>query len=302
MYYEFYLDLYFLENFLINYLILRLSAVLLHRHPKRVWTALIAGAGAVISAALVLSPVRKCRILLAFLNIMSGGSMLLAVYSSTGEQHRNMKHPTPSLRPIRFERQMGRSGWETRGDVLRTGLLAASILGTLWQILYRILQGHFWLTIWTGYVIAYAVCSIRHRRKEAREFLYEVELYRGEQRVYIRGLLDSGNHLRQPGTGRAVQIIEMKELQGLLTDEEWRELDGMVHFSIVESPSGMFTYIPYHSIGRARGLMPLMKVDDMRIRHGEQAWNTGETLVAVTRTAISSGGEYQMILHPQILK
>lgn len=276
VYYEFYPDLYFIENLLMNDMILRAAGQMINRKVPVKRNAAAAAAGALGSCAVMLLPVRYNPFLACLCSFLNG--CVISVYAFSGKSKTQ------------------------RIQIIRTFWMAALFLGGIWQCLIRITGIGFFVWILPGYGIFTGVWHLIRNRDRKDRFLYDVFLVRRGREVRVRGLLDSGNQLVQPGSGRPVQIIERKAVEPLLDEQELAELEGMLHMRAEGNGTGVFTYIPYRSIGREHGIMPVLELDSLRIKHGESAWNTGKILAAVSENAVSSRGEYQMILHPQILE
>ena len=153
-----------------------------------------------------------------------------------------------------------------------------------------------------GYGTARLLWNCRRRAKAETKYLYDVTLQKGTKKILLKGLLDSGNQLTDPLTDRPVHITDYNEICRLLSEAEIQELDGFLDMELCGQGDALFRYIPYHSVGEGRGILPAITLDSMEIKHGESAWNTKRVLVAVSRRAVSSGGKYQMILHPRILE
>lgn len=274
MYYEFYLDVYFARDLILYGLALRLACLICRIAG---WRRILASAAllALGDALLLLLPVHKntAACVLLELILMAAAARLCA--------------------------KKGAGAWRA---VYLSFCLSAFALGGCWQILAGNLGMPVWLAVPLGYgAVRLAVRGGRRILGRAR-FLYDVTLVRGARRAHLRGLLDSGNRLVQPYTARPVHIVDFQEIKQLLTEEEIRELAGLLELRAEERPSGKFTYIPYHSIGNSQGVLPALTLDSMSIKHGESAISTREVLIAVSKKAVSSRGEYQMILHPQILE
>lgn len=276
MSYEFYLDLYFLENLIMNLLALHLAAET-GNYRKR-WRRLFASAamGAAGACILVISPIHKSALSGALLSVALCFLMAYTAFRCTDAGQRR----------------------RCAGSVCVCMLL----LGGTCQILSGWLSLPFAGAILTGYP---AVLLLVRRWKAGRgqsQYLYEVCLQRAGKTLYLTGLLDSGNRLTQPGTSAPVHIIELAQAKRLLDAREEQELAKLLRYETEEETTGKFTYIPFRSIGKTQGVLPAFWLDSMEIKHGESAWSTNRVLAAVSDKAVSSAGEYQMILHPQILE
>lgn len=114
-------------------------------------------------------------------------------------------------------------------------------------------------------------------------------LVRGGRRLTVAALVDSGNSLTEPISGKPVCVVDEKLYSGLWGDE----ITG-------------YRAIPYHSIGKKRGIMRgyllptlLLEVDGMKLK-------LHDVYVAVSREPISGTGEAEgesvkMIINPGLL-
>lgn len=114
--------------------------------------------------------------------------------------------------------------------------------------------------------------------------LCRVILIRGNRKAETAALVDTGNRLCEPSTGRPVSVAEKCLLETLFPEPE--EETG-------------FLLIPYRSIGGS-GFLKGRKVDRMIIleqgKHTPAAVLEG-AVVAETESRLSPDGSYQLILH-----
>ncbi len=276
MYYEFYLDVYFLEDLVMNCLVLSIAGQV-QKVRASLWRIVLAGVlGALISCAAVVLPIHRSAVLTALCGLLSCPVMALAAF--------------------------GRKGRCAFIQMSVSVACFALFLGAIWQILRVEFSVPFAASVPGGYFLARLLWDAWRRMQSRTKYIYEVTLARGGRKIRLKGLLDSGNRLVQPGTLRPVHIADFEEMQKLLSEEETRELAGLLQLKAEQAASGKFTLIPFQSIGNGEGVLPAILLDGICIKHGESAWSTKGVLVAVSKTAVSSRGEYQMILHPHILE
>ena len=99
----------------------------------------------------------------------------------------------------------------------------------------------------------------------------------------FKALLDTGNTLEDPVTGKSVSIIDK---------EAARKLCG-------EEPLKGFHYIPYRCVGK-ESVMPAFQIDKMCICAEEEKWVSNPVL-GIGEERIDKQDEYQMLLNPDIL-
>ena len=94
---------------------------------------------------------------------------------------------------------------------------------------------------------------LKTRRIEKRRFM-ETEVIIGDRRWTMKGLIDSGNDLKEPITGRPVSIMD------------WTQ--GRKIIEAVEDGASRFTLIPYRGVGVVQGVMEGFRVDRICLDDG----------------------------------
>lgn len=250
MYLEFYIDQFFLEHFLTGCLLLDVTAAL---GKTRVSWRRIA-AGSLINAALTTFLLCKNLSGWSFMGIIFAGGITF------------------------FNRK--------RKDLMKHVLLLLLVTVCFGGALEALLA--IWgLPMLAGTVLAAAFVRLAGRRLERLmklEGTVTVRLQWKEQTEEVCGLIDSGNHLKEPLTGKPVSIIDADSAQKLL-GKDWEGRRG-------------FFLIPYHSIGTEKGWLQGVTIDRMCIlAAGEEAVIDGPVL-AIYKGHVSAEAQYQMILHP----
>ena len=139
--------------------------------------------------------------------------------------------------------------------------------------------------IWQA-VLALLVCLfiiyIKCRTRES-EKRYTVVLCHGKEKVHLNAILDTGNFLRDPYSGRPVSIVEKEAL---------REL----HFEGAD-----YRYIPFHTVGKEHGILPVITLDRMILKQGETIYERSRPVIGVADGRLFKNGDIQMILHNEIV-
>lgn len=120
--------------------------------------------------------------------------------------------------------------------------------------------------------------------KKRRKNQYTVELYFGEKRVIVYGFVDTGNRLKEPITGKAVHILE-EEVAAPLTSGEDKPMSFLV---------------PYHAVGTESGLLTAIRIDRMElVAEDESRTVIMRPMLGLYQGKLSSKDEYQLILHAE---
>lgn len=122
---------------------------------------------------------------------------------------------------------------------------------------------------------------MRFQRRESRTARVTLRFH--GRSVCLKGLFDTGNALRDPIFGRPVNILEEKRQKELCGEDEV-----------------VFYPIPFHSIGESHGLLPAFYADSMRLELPDgRRYEISRPLLGVTKEPLSSEKEYEIILHPE---
>lgn len=130
----------------------------------------------------------------------------------------------------------------------------------------------------------------------------------GKQATF-RALLDTGNHLSDPISHLPVVLAEYEQVKHLLpasveilySQKEMPAIDDLILASQGTILERRMRIIPYHSVGREKGMLLGFRPDWLIARDGEQIYDQQEAIVAIHHTILSPYGTYQGLAHPDLL-
>lgn len=258
MYYELYVDVLFLVNFMMDYLLLLIVRHMLKCTATHFRIALGAVLGAGLTCFIVILPIPYVIGKFAAFYLLVNTLMIIV----------GLK-----IREIRvFVKAM---------ILLYIGaFLMGGLMGYVRQ--YMKMGSLFFAVAVLGYYVVLGIWNFLSYMQRFQQHICEVELYVSGKMAIVKGLVDTGNQLCDSISSKPVCII------GIGTVKE--------NFG-VEMP--ILRYIPYHTIGKAEGVMPIVKFDKMCIRGKKEMW-LAEPLIAISEEEISRSKEYQMILNPNL--
>lgn len=148
-------------------------------------------------------------------------------------------------------------------------------------------------TILLAGAVCYALVPLVFRRsfRHGGRELAPAELRLGERRCRITALVDTGNTLTDPHTGRPVMVCEGEKVADLFprgacpTAAELR--DPVRALERRRGETG-WRLLPYRAVGVEHGLLLAVRTDGARV--GEEDY--GPILVALSPTPVSDGGGY----------
>lgn len=275
-----YLDELFLLNFVVDYLLLLASGRLSGEVLRRGRLALGAGLGAGYAAAVFLPG-------FAFLlhPLCKLGAAVLMVLVGYGGSRRLLR---VSLVFFAVSAAFGGGIFAlqalgSRGLALDNGVLSSAM--DLRLILLSAAGCYVFITL---------VFCRAARHAGARE-LVPVVLWLDGRRVALTALVDTGNTLTDPATGRPVMVAEGEKVLPLFppgsapTLEEMRNPVALLErLNRQDGWRGRCRLLPYQAVGVECGMLLALRLD--RARVGAEDW--GGLLLALSPTRLTDGGGY----------
>lgn len=162
--------------------------------------------------------------------------------------------------------------------ILRFALDGVTLMGQEASIIGRIFSG---AAVWI-------LCRIGFHKDAATRKLLPLQIRYGEKNVTLMALYDTGNSLRDPISGEKVIVIDAraaKELIGLNAEQLSSPLE-----TLATGRYPAMKLIPYHTIGREKGLLLAMRFSDVCIG-GERR----SAIVAFSSDEIGRGEGYRAL-------
>ena len=279
-----YIDTLFLLNALVDYLLLLAAARLAGEPLRRIRFALGAALGGAYAVAIFLPGLfflshPLCRV----------ASAALMMVVSYGGSRRLLRQG------ILFVALTCAFG----GGVVAIGLLGGTGLTLGNGVFYSALDLK---VVLLSAAVCYGVLTLVFRRlaqhSAANGELVPVRLRLGERMVDLTALVDTGNTLTDPVSGRPVMVAE-GERAGPLFPREYRPGPGDLAdptAALTRLGTGKwrsrFRLLPYRSVGVDRGLLLAVRLDSLEL----DGQGRGPVLVALSPTPVSDGGGYQALV------
>lgn len=158
-------------------------------------------------------------------------------------------------------------------------------------------------------ILARRGAALVRRGWKKENFLLQVEVFAAGRSCLISALIDTGNDLVEPVSGKPVIVAQYKSLQGLLPQGLrllWQRSAGEEPAQLMQAAAGLaggwekrLRLIPFASIGKNHGMLLGFQPDKIII-YGEHKLETREAIVGLYATELGKG-EYQAIINPSVL-
>lgn len=259
MYYELYIDVFFLENFAMDFILLAIVRRML-KCPATYWRICLGAlAGSFLTCLAIAVPIPYASVKLILFHGLASVVMIRA-----GLGIRGGREIFRALVLLYISGFLTGGVFRFLGQYVRTG----SLFLVLAAVSYYAVSG-----IWS--LIAYLAKQSHYR--------CQVVLLKGGRTLKVQALIDTGNCLKDNLTGKPVSILDKKAVRKLCGEND---MTGV-------------RYIPYHSIGKAEGVMPLIMLDGMYVCRKEKEW-IEKPLAAISEEDMTAD-RYEMILNPDVL-
>lgn len=163
------------------------------------------------------------------------------------------------------------------------------MLGGLMLVILRLIsvtgmgKGGLLSVLMSG-LISYVVLRKIMSRHSNVENLCKVTLF-GEETLEVRALIDTGNSLTEPISGKPVSVLDRSAF------------DRLFH----HKPE-VYRAIPYHSVGRKCGILQGFLVKRMIVETKEGRKEYKEVYVGISEELTAKADTYKMILNPRIME
>lgn len=262
MKYIFYADIFFITNFIMDWMILGVTGKILKKRIPATSILLGALVGAAALTLNIMYPIKN-----SWLNhIFAYGVISFFMCAIT-------------FRPVTWKE--GVKSWICL-------YIVAFVMGGIMNAMYFC---NFYVAVGISYL---GVCGsiyflrIRMGRTGNAEDIVEVTICHKGETETVRALFDSGNSLKEPISGAPVHIIDYITADNILKGGEKTEEKIRV--------------VPYHSLGQKAGIMTAFQCEKMMIVTKNGNVDIGPAYLGIYRGELSAGKKYRMILNRSIDK
>ena len=272
-----YIDILFVTNLFLNYLLLRCTALLDSNPVRRLRLLLAAGVGGLFSLSILLPELSLPLSLL--LKIVCCTVTVLCAF------------------PLRGKRAFFRTAafFFTASFLFAGAMLALWLLTAPRGMVYRNGSVYFDLSILTlavSALVCYCVILVitRLTRKSApQNHLCELTVCHGGKSIAGKALFDSGNALCEVFSGAPVIVAQADFLSPLMPPELRLPLE-----ALQAAPAAGIRLIPYHAMNGS-GVLPAFRAEKVLLHCAGKRYESSETYLAPAPKALSCG-EYDALV------
>ena len=267
-----YLDIIFLENSIMNVLIL-LSMRIILKNKKDIWRIILS---AIVGALFYV--IEFVITWIVFIQVLIAVLILIIAFG-----YSNIRTILKQVVLFYFISLLfgGISFWLM--NLLNNGN---------YSIYNGIIVGNFSFILVTISGIVGLVLTIIFLNQKMRHVISSMIIVLNSKKAFVNVLLDTGNLLREPYKNRPVLIVEKMALSDFLTDEVMSNYHDII-MGRIQIPRGMF-FIPYKSLGNSGGYLLGIKPDYIILEDTGQKCR--EVVIGICDDIICENGRYSGII------
>lgn len=282
MYEEVYIDLIFFANFVMDYVLLRLTGYFLRCSASRKRSAAGALIGSVSACLLLYLPTDSFLPVTILIHSISAVWMV-----KTGCQIKSKGHLVKAIVAL---------------------YLTAFLCGGFWDVMLtekELALKEFLLIAGCSYLIFSGIAAGYEYYRMKKANIYPITLGFGGKVFSCEGLYDTGNLLTDPSTGRPVSITELHRLMPLLSETI---VDKLKH--IQDKPGELEDmtlrklcprFLTYETVGTSKGILLAVTLEDLCIHTPGEEIHVPHPVLAMSLEPSALGKEYQVILNSNLL-
>ena len=297
---EVYIDVLFLENLVMNYLILYVTSKFLRKKTSALRLFCGAAIGAVYVVFLLIFPGFKAYYTAVFKFALS---LLIVVAVFYPRKIRDFIKTLVLFYASTFifaGAAFAFLYFNQNGGFVKNG-----VVYVFWESQTIILL----LTIVTVGIIVRIFWEIFQHRFEREKLLLPLEITFEGRKISLAALVDTGNSLHDPLTNMPVVVVEFKAIREMLPDEirsifdESKENDLAKVTSVISESLwySRFRLIPFTSLGKENGMLIGFKPDCIEIGESQEKKDINDVIIGIYNSVLSKSDKYRALLNPELV-
>lgn len=273
-----YLDVFFVINFIMDYIVLSVTFSILGERSK-IWRRLLAAFMGGLWAVFVVIVMKYHGQWKILLNAATYTVITVLMLMIAGER-RDVK------KLLRAYSTMF--------------VCAVCLAGICYAVWYHTAVGYMLVTgqlsvvqIGAGCIcfclIKSAVKKFLRVRRSFGSDLCKVELTIEKSHIQFLGLIDTGNVLKDPYTGKNVHIVRSDILSGILRNKD-------------DYAKRHYRLVPFHSVGKEAGLIPVIDVECMKVFDCRRMIFKDEAVIGIYDGMLSGTSSYDALINAAVFR
>ena len=292
-----YVDVIFLENIIINYIILYVTGIISRTNIKQLKILL----GSIIGATYA--------IIYYILNLKIYSSFIIKIILSIIIIYVSFN---PKKFKILFKQVIL--------FYLISFVFAGATIGIIYMVNFQnitiqngVLVGNYTIrTILIGIIIAYFLVMIGEKiiktKFSKKDMICDIEVNFENKKIKTKALIDTGNMLKEPITNTSVIVLEYTLFYDIIPKPILDNLENILGGDLSKIPKDLqteyiskFRVIPFSSLGKQNGILLGVKGENLIVNINEEIKKIDKVIIGIYNKPLTKNGEYKGLLGLEIL-
>lgn len=288
-----YVDIIFLENLFMNYIIIFATGIIIKSQIKIFRTLLSSTIGSIYAVLSYMSMMEICSNI--FLKIILSIAMTYIAFK-------------PSNIKIFFK------------ELIIFYLTSFTFGGVAFALLYFIspqkilmengvLIGTYPIKIvLAGGIVGFIIITTAFKnikgRLSKKDMICDIKININSKTVYTRAIIDTGNFLKEPITKIPVAVVEKNVLKGIMPEKILNNLSNIIEGKEIELGEYLskVRLIPFMSLGKENGMLIGVKADGITISTQEETIYIKNIIIGIYDGILSKSGKYKALIGLDLLE
>ena len=159
-----------------------------------------------------------------------------------------------------------------------------------------------------AFIVIIAAFAIVKTKFSKKDMFCDVEVELNNKKIKTRAMIDTGNLLKEPITNTPVIVLEHTLLYECVPKEILDNLESILGGELVKIPEEIrneyisrLKLIPFASLGKQNGMLVGIKADSLKIVQDEQETESKNVIVGIYNKSLTKRGEYRALIGIDLL-
>lgn len=155
----------------------------------------------------------------------------------------------------------------------------------------------------TGVIVGFIIITLAfksYKKKLSKKDMFcNITIQFNNRLKTVKAMLDTGNLLKEPLSGKPVIVVEKESLKELIPEEILNNVEKIIlgEYNInLNEYASKFRVIPFTSLGKENGLLLGLKIDNLQIDYDEQESNIKDVIVGIYNKKLSKTNTYNALV------
>ena len=155
-----------------------------------------------------------------------------------------------------------------------------------------------------GFFIINIAFKLIKGRKNRNALFCDILIFLDEKNIKLHALVDTGNLLKEPITGSSVVIVEKEKLYNLIEDDILNNIENIINVNerIDEKYISKLRLIPFSSLGMPNGMLIGMKADRVRVYFDDEEHDFDNVIIGIYEKKLTKNNSYNALVGLNLLE